>query len=291
MLPDHTLVLHGGCNCRAILYKVQVPVRPERPLSPFADGQVPFPLVATDHCNDCRRATGSILPIWICVPPSLMACQSYLVTAHFPSAFSQRSSTFCYTLDSDSQTVEINHHTSTEGLVQAEGSSAATPVLFSAHAKSDKRWVNLRAVSTLFFFILIYFLFLYLIFFIRYRTMMGTRQLSISIERLPVRLMSDISSSDWIPQMQESSLPSAIGIQVIEKGIQDKDIVEVIIIIIISIYVPRSIQVASTIRVTIMPLSILSIYYCPVKRRENTSYLTTRLYTRIEYLNSTEITF
>lgn len=75
MLPDHPLVLHGGCNCRAIRYKVQVPARPERPLNPFSDGQVPFPMVATDHCNDCRRATGSILPTWICVPTSMMSCQ------------------------------------------------------------------------------------------------------------------------------------------------------------------------------------------------------------------------
>ena len=30
-------------------------------------------MVATDHCNDCRRATGSILPTWMCVPVALMS--------------------------------------------------------------------------------------------------------------------------------------------------------------------------------------------------------------------------
>ena len=75
MLPDHPLVLHGGCNCGAIRYRIQVPARAERPLNPSSDGQVSFPMIATDHCNDCRRATGSILPTWICVPSSMLSCQ------------------------------------------------------------------------------------------------------------------------------------------------------------------------------------------------------------------------
>ena len=40
-----------------------------------------------------------------------------------------------------------------------------------------------------------------------------------------------------------------------------------------------------------MPLSILSIYYCLVKRRENTSYLIIKPYIRIERLNNIETTF
>ena len=75
MLPDHPLVLHGGCNCRAIRYRLQVPARADRPLNPFSDGSVCFPTITTDHCNDCRRATGSILSTWICVPTSMMSCQ------------------------------------------------------------------------------------------------------------------------------------------------------------------------------------------------------------------------
>ncbi|CAF9943579.1 MAG: hypothetical protein ALECFALPRED_000713 [Alectoria fallacina] len=86
MLPDHPLVLHGGCNCRAIRYKVQVPARSQRPLNPFSDGQVPFPMVTTDHCNDCRRATGSILPTWICVPTSMMTCQLQPVSSSSSSS-------------------------------------------------------------------------------------------------------------------------------------------------------------------------------------------------------------
>ena len=75
MLPDHPLVLHGGCDCGAIRYRIQVPARAERPLNPSSNGQVSFPMIATDHCNDCRRATGSILPTWICVPSSMLFCQ------------------------------------------------------------------------------------------------------------------------------------------------------------------------------------------------------------------------
>lgn len=81
MLPEHPLTLHGGCNCRAIRYKVEVPALASRPLNPFSDGKVPFPMVATDHCNDCRRATGSILPTWICVPTSMMSCRLRPVSA------------------------------------------------------------------------------------------------------------------------------------------------------------------------------------------------------------------
>jgi len=74
-LPDHPLTLHGGCNCGAIRYKIEVPAQSERPLNPLSDGKVTFPVVLTDHCNDCRKATASILPTWICVPKTMMYCQ------------------------------------------------------------------------------------------------------------------------------------------------------------------------------------------------------------------------
>jgi len=67
--PKEALVLHGGCNCRAIRYKVEVPPLEERPITPYrtpdADvGQdARIPAVYMDHCNDCRRATSAIIPI------------------------------------------------------------------------------------------------------------------------------------------------------------------------------------------------------------------------------------
>ena len=72
-LPDHPLTVQGGCNCGAIRYKVQIPVVSERSLHPLSDSknkatEVHLPFIAIDHCNDCRKATGSILPYWLCSP-------------------------------------------------------------------------------------------------------------------------------------------------------------------------------------------------------------------------------
>lgn len=72
-LPDHAIKLHGGCNCRAIRYRIDIPELIKRPTHPFSEGDVRFPLVAADHCNDCRKATGSIIPHWICVPASMLS--------------------------------------------------------------------------------------------------------------------------------------------------------------------------------------------------------------------------
>ena len=72
----HTLF--GGCNCRAVRYRINIPHRSQRPYHPrsnpsaFASTDprheldpVVLPYTFTDHCNDCRRATASILPTWI----------------------------------------------------------------------------------------------------------------------------------------------------------------------------------------------------------------------------------
>jgi hypothetical protein len=69
-LPDEALQVEGGCNCRAIRYRVVIPARTERPLHPLAPTECPvaMPFLALDHCNDCRKATGSILPAWLCAP-------------------------------------------------------------------------------------------------------------------------------------------------------------------------------------------------------------------------------
>lgn len=73
-LPEHALIIHGGCNCRAIRYRIEIPQLSSRPRNPFStpDNPIHLPMVATDHCNDCRTATGSILPTWICVPAEMM---------------------------------------------------------------------------------------------------------------------------------------------------------------------------------------------------------------------------
>lgn len=71
-LPDHPLIINGGCNCRAIRYKISIPALASRPLNPYCiednHGRFRVPMVAIDHCNDCRRATGSVLPIWFVTP-------------------------------------------------------------------------------------------------------------------------------------------------------------------------------------------------------------------------------
>ncbi|MCJ1408890.1 hypothetical protein MMC19_002967 [Ptychographa xylographoides] len=72
-LPTSSLLLHGGCNCRAIRYKISVPALADRPLHPCSDGKVPLPMLVIDHCNDCRRATGALLPLWICTPIAFVA--------------------------------------------------------------------------------------------------------------------------------------------------------------------------------------------------------------------------
>ena len=76
-LPSTQLTLNGGCNCRAIRYQIRIPALNERPLHPgsiLAGGEdVRLPLVATDHCNDCRKATGSVLPLWILTPMAFVS--------------------------------------------------------------------------------------------------------------------------------------------------------------------------------------------------------------------------
>lgn len=72
-LPAHALTIRGGCNCRAIRYQIEIPGLVERPLHPYSDKaksgeDVHLPMVAVDHCNDCRRATGAVLPLWLCAP-------------------------------------------------------------------------------------------------------------------------------------------------------------------------------------------------------------------------------
>jgi hypothetical protein len=80
-LPDEALNVDGGCNCGAIRYRVAIPAVAERPLHPLAPlgAPVPMPFLALDHCNDCRRATASLLPAWLCA--LIEMCSVSLVVA------------------------------------------------------------------------------------------------------------------------------------------------------------------------------------------------------------------
>ena len=73
-LPPTALTINGGCNCGAVRYKISIPDLDKRPLhaSSTSDNPVFLPIVVTDHCNDCRRATASILPAWICSPITMV---------------------------------------------------------------------------------------------------------------------------------------------------------------------------------------------------------------------------
>jgi hypothetical protein len=68
--PEHPLTINGGCNCGSIRYKVNVPAFEDRPALPYCDENARddterIPTVFIDHCNDCRRASGALLPVWL----------------------------------------------------------------------------------------------------------------------------------------------------------------------------------------------------------------------------------
>jgi hypothetical protein len=71
-LPSNSFTLRGGCNCGSIRYRISVPALEKRPAAPYhtptasaeVRAQAPkIPCVLLDHCNDCRRATASVVPI------------------------------------------------------------------------------------------------------------------------------------------------------------------------------------------------------------------------------------
>ena len=93
-LPDSHLIVNGGCNCGAVRYKIEIPGIKERPLHPLADavsGPVCLPFAYSDHCNDCRRATGALLPHWICTPIKMVSTSLVLrSSAHLHPEASER---------------------------------------------------------------------------------------------------------------------------------------------------------------------------------------------------------
>jgi len=78
-LPTTPFVLHGGCFCKAITYTISVPALESRPVIPDPPKR-PFglqnkvterlPIITLDHCNSCRRISGSIVECWFVCPQS-----------------------------------------------------------------------------------------------------------------------------------------------------------------------------------------------------------------------------
>jgi hypothetical protein len=63
-------MLNGGCNCHSIRYRITVPPLSLRPKAPYhtpganlGPSAPTIPCVFADHCNDCRSATSSVLPM------------------------------------------------------------------------------------------------------------------------------------------------------------------------------------------------------------------------------------
>ena len=129
-LPDHPLTVQGGCNCGAIRYKVQIPALLDRPLHPLSDPkskatEVHLPFIAIDHCNDCRKATGAIIPLWLCTPIKY-------VTASYtpcPSIPLNPSTTTATTLEDTKKTKETIWHPASD-IFQPGPKSKATFLSF-----------------------------------------------------------------------------------------------------------------------------------------------------------------
>lgn len=67
-LSDEALTIHGGCNCRAVRYRIEVPPVSQRPIHPWSDGAVKLPMIVLCHCNDCRRASAGLTLAGFCAP-------------------------------------------------------------------------------------------------------------------------------------------------------------------------------------------------------------------------------
>ncbi|KAG4443005.1 hypothetical protein IFR05_001536 [Cadophora sp. M221] len=70
-LPSDGIILHGGCDCSGVQYKIKIPPLSSRPIA-FMDEKTGeesrYPHSFLDHCNKCRRVSGAIVQAWLTVP-------------------------------------------------------------------------------------------------------------------------------------------------------------------------------------------------------------------------------
>ena len=59
--------------CRAIRYKIDIPPVSQRPLRPGSEKPTPLPYTIFCHCDDCRRATASLVLSGFFVPKDMVS--------------------------------------------------------------------------------------------------------------------------------------------------------------------------------------------------------------------------
>ena len=78
-LPLTPFTLQGGCFCNAVRYTISVPalesrplvtesVKPKNPLGPQGEATKRLPIITIDHCNSCRRVSGTMFECWFICP-------------------------------------------------------------------------------------------------------------------------------------------------------------------------------------------------------------------------------
>ena len=76
-LPSTPFTLQGGCFCKAISYTISIPALSSRPpldkppvlpFGPQSEASKRLPIIGLDHCNSCRRVSGSIIQCWFICP-------------------------------------------------------------------------------------------------------------------------------------------------------------------------------------------------------------------------------
>ena len=87
--PTDKVILNGGCYCSAVRYQINIPPYQGRPFPSTKEedtdsGQTRFPFITFDHCNDCRKATGTIVPSWIMCPQSWVKWSVPMSKSEFP---------------------------------------------------------------------------------------------------------------------------------------------------------------------------------------------------------------
>ncbi|KAM5354452.1 hypothetical protein ACJ41O_001101 [Fusarium nematophilum] len=92
-LPDEATTVTGGCSCGAIRYRIAIPPLQDRPLHPMAPPELGtrLPDTITCQCNDCRRSTGSFLPIGLIdIPAPMLTVSAIALSESAPTIVSGR---------------------------------------------------------------------------------------------------------------------------------------------------------------------------------------------------------